>query len=152
VFLEGGLYLVGGTSASSPALAGLMAIVDQYTGGRNGNPNTRFYSLATQAPAAYHDVTTGTIAVPCAGGSPGCSTATGTVGILTGYGAGAGYDLATGLGSVNAYTLAYNWGARPPTAGSTAAQTLTITGSGFLTGARVTAGYTGYSVPLAVTS
>ena len=164
VFLEGGLYLVGGTSASSPSLAGLMAIVDQYTGGRNGNPNTRFNSLATQASAAYHDVTTGTIAVPCAGGSVGCSTATGTVGILTGYSAGAGYDLATGLGSVNAYTLAYNWGARPPAAGpligslspnplmgSTAAQTLTITGSGFLTGARVTAGYTGYSIPLTVT-
>jgi subtilase family serine protease len=164
VFLEGGLYLVGGTSASSPAFAGLMAIVDQYTGGRNGNPNARLYSLATQASAAYHDVTTGTIAVPCAGGSPGCSTGTGMVGKTNGYGAGAGYDLATGLGSVNAYTLAYNWGARPPTAGplvnslspnpmmgSTAAQTLTIAGTGFLTGARVTAGYTGYSVPLTVT-
>src|ERR1019366_696920 len=35
--------------------------------------------------------------------------------------------------------------------GSTSAQTLTIAGSGFLTGARVTAGYTGYSVPLTVT-
>jgi pseudomonalisin len=164
VFLEGGLYLVGGTSASSPAFAGLMAIVDQYTGGRNGNPNTRFYSLAAQASTAYHDVTTGTIAVPCAGGSRGCSTGTGTVGTLTGYSAGAGYDLATGLGSVNAYTLAYNWGARASTAGplisslspsplmgSTAAQTLTITGSGFVSGAKVTAGYTGYTVPLTVT-
>jgi pseudomonalisin len=165
VFLEGGLYLVGGTSASSPAFAGLMAIVDQYTGGRNGNPNTRFYSLATQASAAYHDVTTGTIAVPGAGGSPGCSTGTGTVGKTNGYSAGTGYDLATGLGSVNAYTLAYNWGARPPTAGplisslspnpmmgSTSAQTLTIAGSGFLTGASVTAAYSGYSVLLTVTS
>jgi subtilase family serine protease len=165
VFLEGGLYMVGGTSASSPAFAGLMAIVDQYSGGRNGNPNTRFYSLAAQASAAYHDVTTGTIAVPCAGGSPGCSTGTGTVGKMNGYSAGAGYDLATGLGSVNAYTLAYNWGARPPTAGpligslspnpmmgSTAAQMLTIAGSGFLTGARVTASYTGYSAALTVTS
>ena len=165
VFLEGGLYMVGGTSASSPAFAGLMAIVDQYTGGRNGNPNTRFYSLAAQVSAAYHDVTTGTIAVPCVAGSPGCSTATGTVGKMSGYSAGAGYDLATGLGSVDAYTLAYNWGARPPTAGpiisslspnpmmgSTAAQMLTIAGSGFLTGATVTAGYAGYSVPLTVTS
>ena len=165
VILEGGLYLVGGTSASSPAFAGLMAIVDQYTGGRNGNPNTRFYALAAQAPAAYHDVTTGTIAVPCTGGSSGCSTATGTVGKMNGYSAGVGYDLATGLGSVNAYTLAYNWGARPastgPTIGSltpnpmtasTAAQTLTITGSGFLSGATVTGGYTGYSGALTVTS
>lgn len=165
VFLEGGLYMVGGTSASSPAFAGLMAIVDQYTGGRNGNPNTRFYSLATQAPAAYHDVTTGTIAVPCAGGSPGCSTAapTSNVGNMNGYGAGVGYDLATGLGSVNAFTLAYNWSARPPSGpaigslnpnpmtGSTGAQTLTITGSGFLTGAKVTASYPGGSSTLAAT-
>ncbi len=44
--------MVAGTSAASPAFAGLMAIVDQYTGGRNGNPNTRFYSLAEQVPAA----------------------------------------------------------------------------------------------------
>jgi subtilase family serine protease len=167
VYREGGLYLVGGTSASSPAFAGLMAIVNQYTGGRNGNPNTRFYSLATQVPSAYHDVTTGSIAVPCAGGSAGCSTAapTSNVGHMNGYSAAAGYDLATGLGSVNAFTLAYNWGARPPTAGpaigslgpnpmtgSTGAQPLTITGSGFLSGATVTASYTGFSGKLSVTS
>ena len=99
VFHEGGLYMVGGTSASSPAFAGLMAIVDQFTGGRNGNPNTRFYSLAAQAPAAWHDVTTGTIAVPCAAGSPGCSTSaqSGAVGVMNGYAATQYYDLATGL-------------------------------------------------------
>ena len=58
VFHEGSLYMVGGTSASSPAFAGLMAIVDQYTGGRNGNPNTRFYSLAASGarglPRCHH--------------------------------------------------------------------------------------------------
>jgi hypothetical protein len=92
--------MVGGTSASSPAFAGLMAIIDQFTGGRNGNPNTRFYSLADQVPAAWHDVTTGTIAVPCAAGSPRCSTSaqSGTVGVMTGYAATQYYDLATGLG------------------------------------------------------
>ena len=164
VYREGGLYMVGGTSASSPAFAGLMAIVDQYTGGRNGNPNTRFYSLVTQAPGAYHDVTTGSIAVPCAGGSPGCSAAGGSVGKMNGYSAGAGYDLATGLGSVDAYAVAFNWGARAaagpvigwlspnPMTGSTAAQTLTITGSGFASGAKVTASYSGGSSNLPVTS
>jgi pseudomonalisin len=166
VYFEGGLYMVGGTSASSPAFAGLMAIVNQYTGGRNGNPNTRFYSLATQAPVAYHDVTTGTIAVPCAGGSPGCpqpAPAT-NVGVMTGYAAAKGYDLATGLGSVDAYAMALNWGARLPSAPtvsglspnpmtvSTAKQTLTIIGSGFLAGAKVTAGYPGFSTTLQVTS
>ncbi|MGD0778651.1 MAG: protease pro-enzyme activation domain-containing protein [Candidatus Solibacter sp.] len=153
VYREGGLYLVGGTSASSPSFAGLMAIVDQYTGGRNGNPNTRFYSLATQTPAAFHDITSGSNAVPCAGGSPGCSTAApaGNVGKMNGYSAAAGYDLATGLGSADAYTMALNWGARPPAGpivsslspnpmtGSATAQTLTINGSGFLAGAKATA-------------
>jgi pseudomonalisin len=166
VFREGGLYLVGGTSASSPAFAGLMAIVDQYSGGRNGNPNLRFYGLATQAPAAWHDVTTGTIAVPCAGGSPGCSkpAPSSNVGVMTGYAAAKGYDLATGLGSVDAYAVALNWGARPPSGpvvtslspnpmtGSTVNQTLTIIGSGFLAGAKVTAGYPGFGTTLPVTS
>lgn len=166
VFHEGGLYMVGGTSASSPAFAGLMAIVDQFTGGRNGNPNTRFYSLAAQVPAAWHDVTTGTIAVPCAAGSPGCSTSaqSGAVGVMNGYAATQYYDLATGLGSVDAYAMASNWGARPavgpaiaslspnPMTASSAIQTLTITGSGFLANAKVTAAYPGFSTSLQVTS
>src|ERR1019366_3622993 len=91
----------------------------------------------------------------CAGGSPGCSAAGGSVGKMSGYSAGAGYDLATGLGSVDAYAVAFNWGARAaagpvigwlspnPMTGSTAAQTLTITGSGFASGAKVTASYSG---------
>ena len=105
---EGVLYLVGGTSASSPSFAGIMAIVNQHTGTRNGNPNPRFYPLAAQAPAAFHDVTSGTNAVPCAGGSPGCSAAAPStnIGHMNGYSAGVGYDLATGLGSVDAYNLA----------------------------------------------
>ena len=166
VFHEGGLYMVGGTSASSPAFAGLMAIVDQYTGGRNGNPNTRFYSLADQVPAAWHDVTAGTIAVPCSTGSPACSTSaeSGTVGVMTGYAAAQYYDLATGLGSVDAYVMASNWGARPaagpaiislspnPMTAASAIQTLTITGSGFLANAKVTATYPGFSTSLQVTS
>jgi len=166
VIRNGGLYMVGGTSASSPALAGLMAIVDQYTGGRNGNPNTRFYSLAAQSPAAFHDVTTGTIAVPCAGGSSGCSTAApaSNVGHMNGFPAGAGYDLATGLGSVDAYAMALNWGSRPPSPPAIASlhpnpmtasnngQGLTFTGTGFVPGATVSASYTRLSTNLTVGS
>jgi subtilase family serine protease len=166
LYREGGFYMVGGTSASSPAFAGLAAILAQYTGGRNGNLNTRFYSLATQAPAAYHDVTGGTSAVPCAGGTSGCtSTTSGTVGVMNGYAAGAGYDLATGLGSVDAYAMALNWGSHPanspsisslspsPMTGSSSAQTLTINGSHFVSGATVQASYAGGPVTsLQVTS
>ena len=145
---EGGLYLVSGTSAGAPSFAGILAIIDQYSGARNGNPNLKFYPLAGRTPPVFHDVLTGNNAVPCAGGSPNCSTAApaSNVGITRGYSAGAGYDLATGLGSVDAYELALNWGAGVaagpvisslspnPMTGSAAAQTLTIAGSGFVSG------------------
>ena len=51
----------------------------------------------------FNDVTSGTIAMPCATGSPNCTTtiAGDAFGVLSGYSAGTGYDLATGLGSVN---------------------------------------------------
>ena len=48
--------------------------------------------------------------MPCTGGSPQCSsTMPGTNGFLRGNAAGPGYDLATGLGSVNAANLAQAW-------------------------------------------
>ncbi|MGA2502412.1 MAG: S53 family peptidase [Tepidisphaeraceae bacterium] len=156
---EGGLYLVGGTSASSPSFAGIMAIVNQRSGMRNGNPNSRLYPLAAQAPTAFHDVTTGSNAVPCAGGSSGCSTKAPStdIGHMNGYSAGAGYDLTTGLGSVDANNLVNSWSnaTPPPTivslspstmTGSNSNQTLTINGSGFLSGLKVVLGCTGATV------
>ena len=154
---EGGLYLVGGTSASTPSFAGIMAVLNQYTGTRNGNPNAKFYSLAASQPAAYHDITAGSNAVPCTGGTPNCSAglpAT-NVGKMTGYSAGPGYDLATGLGSVDAYALALNWGgaqAAPgitslspnPMKGSNTAQALTINGTGFVAGLSIKVGTVTY--------
>jgi len=55
-----------------------------------------------------------TIATPCVAGSLNCTTSiTGDqIGLLSGYQAGAGYDLATGLGSVNASNLVNNWNSR----------------------------------------
>ena len=168
VVRQGSLYMLGGTSAASPAFAGLATILAQYTGGRNGNLNTRLYALAGQNPAVFHDVAAGTIAVPCVGGSPNCSSTTaGKNGALTGYAAGPGYDLATGLGSVDAYAMALNWGARAPAVAgpsitsltpnpmtaSASAQTLTINSANFAAGATVQATYSGGSpVSLAVTS
>jgi pseudomonalisin len=164
IYQEGQLELVGGTSAAAPSFAGLMAIIDQYSGGRNGNPNTRLYPLATQYPALFHDVTSGTNAVPCVGGSLNCSSTTvGTNGVTNGYSAAAGYDLATGLGSVDAYALALKWSNAPaplsiaslspnPMTASASSQTLTINGAGFQTGATVKTSYTGFSGTLTVTS
>ena len=115
---------IGGTSVSSPAFAGLMALVDQKTAAHQGNPNFIFYKLAaaqsattcnsSTGPAStcvFNDVTAGTISMPCATGSLNCTTSISgdQYGILSGYNAGAGYDLATGLGSVNASNLVNNW-------------------------------------------
>jgi hypothetical protein len=116
---------VGGTSASTPSFAGIMALVDQKTNSRQGNPNYILYKLAAQqTPAAcnssgtpastcvFYDVILGTIAMPCVTGSTAdCQTSVKShqFGILTGYPTTAGYDLATGLGTVNASNLVSAW-------------------------------------------
>ncbi|MGH9615472.1 MAG: S53 family peptidase, partial [Acidobacteriaceae bacterium] len=59
-----GVELVGGTSASAPAMAGIMALIDQRYG-RQGQANTTFYPLAQQKPAAFHDITVGSNSEIC---------------------------------------------------------------------------------------
>jgi subtilase family serine protease len=116
----------GGTSFGSPTFAGIMAMVAQKTQSRQGNANFVFYKLAagenlancnstgTSLPAntcIFNDVTIGTNIVPCVAGSPNCTTEGQSVpvGVMTGYTSGIGYDLTSGLGSVNAANLVNNW-------------------------------------------
>jgi len=108
----------GGTSASSPAFAGLVALLNQYlvvNGIQSqpglGNINPALYKLAQAVPSAFHDITTGDNIVPCSGGL-GC------VGGYLGYSAGPGYDQVTGLGSVDANALITNWTKQTAVAGS----------------------------------
>jgi hypothetical protein len=137
---------IGGTSASAPAFAAIMALVNQYTqSSGQGNANFVLYKLAsssvqtskqcgaTSMPSSgciFYDVTNGTIAQPCAKSSPDCNfvNASDTYGVLNGYTAGAGYDLATGLGSVNANNLVHNW--IGPTTPSTTTLSLSVPGGG----------------------
>jgi len=101
----------GGTSVSAPAFAGIMALVNQKWG-LQGNPNFVLYKLPAKQANAFHDVPTGsTIAVPCFKGTPNCTTNVGTdaYGVLSGYSTGTAYDLATGLGSVDAAQMVNNW-------------------------------------------
>ena len=116
---------VGGTSVASPAMAGVMALINQKAGAAQGNPNPTLYSLAaTQTYSAcssesakasgaclFNDIDTGTIAMACLNGSLYCTTATSTdaAGVLTGFAAGVGYDLATGLGSLNVSNVVKKW-------------------------------------------
>jgi hypothetical protein len=116
---------IGGTSASTPAFAGIMAMINQKTNSRQGNANYTLYRLFAQQPATgcnsstppvstcvFNDVTSGTIAMPCLTGStPDCQTSVKSdqFGILNGYPTTTGYDLATGLGTVNAANLVNAW-------------------------------------------
>jgi pro-kumamolisin-like protein/Big-like domain-containing protein len=131
---------IGGTSASSPAFAGVMALVNQ-AHSRQGNANFVLYKLAQKQPSTFHDVTAGTISVPCQSGSPNCtvSHAGDQFGILAGYNAKVGYDLATGIGSVDVDSLLSNWTSAQftattttlnlsPTSSLTHGQSVTVTG------------------------
>ncbi len=122
----------GGTSAAVQAFAGIMAMVDQVNG-RQGNANYVLYPMAAASGAScnsstaslksstciFYDVTSGTNTVICMGGSLNCSntnTASGQYGAME-YGSSnaiaypttTGYDLATGLGTVNVANLVNNW-------------------------------------------
>ena len=101
-------------------------------GGKQGNPNPVYYKLAASwwPRQVFHGITTGDIAqnfagdVNCfgtqfigrgraaiptafAGGNGGLSTSSKSY--TPAYGAASGYNLATGLGSVDAYNLVLNW-------------------------------------------
>jgi hypothetical protein len=116
---------VGGTSASSPSFAGIVAILNQATGQRLGNINPMLYELAASSSASsvFHDIVSGNNEVVCgpgatdAGDPPdgdwpdaGC----GAEG-LNGYVAVPGYDCASGNGSVDAYNLVSAWLGATPT-------------------------------------
>jgi subtilase family serine protease len=121
---------IGGTSVASPSFAGIVALIDQITGSAQGNINPRLYTLGSVAPDVFHDVTLGSNMVPCTAGSPDC-----TNGIL-GYSTSVGYDLVTGLGSVDANSLVQSFG--PSYTLSVSPSTLTV-GSASSATATVTA-------------
>ncbi|MGO9022366.1 MAG: protease pro-enzyme activation domain-containing protein [Syntrophobacteraceae bacterium] len=96
-------FVFGGTSAASPSFAGIMALIVQSEGGeRQGNINTTLYQLANAqysgvsgASPVFHDITSGTNGFVGDGVDlPGYSCSTTP-----------GYNLVTGLGSVDAFNL-----------------------------------------------
>jgi len=122
VYSSGYLNIYGGTSVASPIFAGIVALLNQETAAAGqGNINPALYRLAQSSKDAFHDVTTGTNMVSCVQSSPDCSSG------LMGFSAGPGYDLTTGLGSVDAWRLISEW-----TSGVTASTTtLTANPSSF---------------------
>jgi uncharacterized protein (TIGR03437 family) len=106
---------VYGTSASAPGMAGIAALINQSAGGPQGNLNPALYRLSVTSPAAFHDVTVQSSGVAtCDVNTPSmCNNSTpsptGLTGGLAGYKVGPGYDLVTGLGSLDAANLLASW-------------------------------------------
>ena len=105
---------VGGTSGSTPAMAGVMAIIIQKYG-RQGNANPTLYRLAASASGAsiFHDITTDGNQVACESPDPDCVLPSVTspfpFGQTKGHSSTAGYDMVTGLGSIDIANLVNNW-------------------------------------------
>jgi hypothetical protein len=112
----------GGTSVSTPVAAGMTVLLNQYLGtSKLGNINAELYQLFSTNPTAFHDIVAGTGSdgdtsnniVPCTPNTPSfeptalqCPS-----GGTLGYSAAAGYDLATGLGSIDFNLLFKAWAA-----------------------------------------
>jgi subtilase family serine protease len=111
----------GGTSASTPVAAGMTVLLNQYLGtaGTLGTINKQLYSIYTTTPTVFHDIVAGTNTatggtstniVPCVTGDPTFEPSQlRCTGGTMGYSAGTGYDLVSGLGSVDIDALAKAW-------------------------------------------
>jgi len=95
-------------------MAGVAALLNHYvtsTGAAKqpglGNINPTLYRMAKSTTNVFHDVVAGDNGVSCASGSPDC------VNGYFGQYAGPGYDMATGLGSIDAYNLVHQWTSFP---------------------------------------
>ena len=113
----------GGTSVSTPVAAGMTVLLNQYLGTSGlGNINTQLYNFYSSNPSAFHDIIGGTSStdgdtsdniVPCTHPDPTfepvalqCPS-----GGSFGNTAGVGYDLVTGLGSIDFNDLFTAWAA-----------------------------------------
>lgn len=116
VYTGGQLQIYGGTSVAAPSFAGIATLLNQYlvlNGVQSspglGNMNPKLYALAQTAPGAFHDITTGNniVTVTCGPRSQNCTSGP------FGFAAGPGYDLATGLGSLDASLFFAAWSGKP---------------------------------------
>jgi subtilase family serine protease len=96
-----GWSLACGTSEATPEFAAIVAIADQVAGHSLGVINTRLYKMYAQHAAGIVDVTSGNNTVAF---YPKGSKSAVTV---KGYSAGKGYDLVTGIGTLDALRFAY---------------------------------------------
>jgi subtilase family serine protease len=125
----------GGTSYSTPIVAGIQALVNQRMGDRQGNPNFVYYALAARQYGArgnpqcdsslgadgnshcvFHDVTVGNDSQDCVGRQD-CFRPSGKYGVLStsdsryepAFVAHPGYDFPSGIGTIDAGNLVKYW-------------------------------------------
>ncbi len=89
-----GWYVDCGTSEASPLFAGIVALTDQVAGHSVGFINPALYALSAARAPGLVDITQGSNTVSF--------TQNGTLYTVQGYSARRGYDLASGVGTVNA--------------------------------------------------
>jgi len=90
-------YIIGGTSEATPLFSGVAAIADQAAGHRLGLLNARLYRLGAAAKPGVSDITTGNNTVTF--------VQSGVTYTVPGFAAAPGYDLASGLGTVDGSML-----------------------------------------------
>jgi hypothetical protein len=143
VCLNGSYYIFSGTSASSPSFAGILSlIVARNAGTAQGSANPTLYSLITASANPFHATPSGSNSVP---GVPGFTAS------------GATYNLATGLGSVDANLLAAAWSAGSVTPSPSFTLTPSVASESLLPGKSATftvavAGTSGFTGSVALTA
>jgi subtilase family serine protease len=103
-----GWYPACGTSEATPQFAGIVALADQVAGHALGLINPTLYKLSAEKAPGIVPVTSGNNTVTFVQGTP-AKTIT-----LHGFDARAGYSLVDGVGTVNAWFLAYELAGQTP--------------------------------------
>lgn len=125
-----------GTSAATPGMAGVAALLDEQMGDRpQGNLNPRLYAMQASVPRAFHDVTVASSGVAnCTLSLPSlCNNTVAGAGGLNGgqagYLVGPGYDEVTGLGSLDVQIFLNNFAAPNSTATLSQSASFSVSGA-----------------------
>ena len=103
-----GWYPSCGTSEATPEFAGIVALADQVAGHALGLINPTLYKLSAEKAPGVVPVTSGNNTVTFVQGKPAKAVT------LKGFNARAGYSLVDGVGTVNAWFLAYELAGKTP--------------------------------------
>jgi len=119
---SGSFYFIGfcGTSASAPSMAGVAALLNEKMQFSQGSLNPQIYALSANQPSTFHDTTPSSSGVTscdihtpsmCNNSTPGPASLTGG---QAGYALTSGYDMVTGVGSVDVANFLTNFASALP--------------------------------------